>query len=66
MIFQMSFNCIITDMFQSVKKKNFFFYNSGFQGHDLQISNRCLDLLHYVVSFRIGSPHKFTVLFYFF
>lgn len=65
MIFQMSFNCIITDMFQSVKKK-YFFYNSGFQGHDLQISNRCLDLLHYVVSFRIGSPHKFTVLFYFF
>lgn len=38
MIFQMSFNCIITDMFQSVKK-NYFFYNSGFQGHDLQISN---------------------------
>lgn len=39
MIFQMSFNCIITDMFQSVKIKNIFFYNSGFQGHDLQISN---------------------------
>lgn len=28
------------------------FYNSGFRGHDLQISNCCLDLLHYVVRYK--------------